>query len=166
MIEEVYYELRQCCHPRVDGDPLIVDSRLLGNDNGNKRMRHAYKYSRGFIAFSTVLVVSAVVLAVALSAAMLSIGHAKSTLSLSKGENMLSFVEGCAEDGLSKSAVDINYNGGDIVHPEGTCQITMSKSGNTWTMTASTADTKYKRTIQVIFSRTTSLISILSWKEI
>ncbi len=124
------------------------------------------KYNRGFIAFSTVLIVSAVVLAIALSVSMLSIGQARSTLSLSKGENVLSLVEGCVEDGLSKSALDPNYNGGNVTRPEGTCQILMSKSGATWTMTVSNTDIQYKRTVSVIFSRTESQISILSWKEI
>ena len=121
---------------------------------------------KGFIAISTVLIVSAVVLAVAFSVTMRSIGNAKSSLALTKGEDALGLAEGCAEDGLLKSKANASYNGGAITRPEGTCQITISKSGTTWTMTAAVTSPAYRRSVKVIFVRTDTQITLSSWKEI
>jgi hypothetical protein len=122
----------------------------------------------GYIALTSVLIISAVGLAVASTASLLSIGESQSALSLFKGEDMLATVEGCAEDALMKSQEDITYSGGTITRPEGTCQITMtSKVGTTWNITATTTDILYKRSITIIFDRPTSgNITITSWKEV
>lgn len=126
----------------------------------------ALSQKKGYIAISTVLIVSIVVLAISASVAMLSINSAQSSFSLDKGEETLGFVEGCAEDGLAKSQATIGYMGGTITRPEGTCQISLSKDSTMWTMTVSTADTKYKKTLLVIFERTPTKITLVSWQEI
>lgn len=124
------------------------------------------KNKKGYIALSTVLIISSVVLTISIMTTMLSIGSAQSSLALTKGEDALSFVEGCAEDGMLKSQASIGYTGGTIVRPEGSCQATIVKNGTIWTMTVSTQDTKYKKTVVVNFNRTPTKISLISWKEI
>lgn len=125
-----------------------------------------HKYKKGYIALSTVLIISAVVLTISISVTLLSINSAMSSLATAKGTDTLNFVEGCAEDGLIKSQSSIGYNGGATTRPEGTCQITMVKNGMVWNMTVSTNDTKYKKTVLVAFNRTPTKITLISWKEI
>lgn len=120
----------------------------------------------GYVAITSLLIIAAVVLAIATSVALLGIGEGQSALALNKGEDSLQFVEGCTEDALLKSKQNASYAGGNITRPEGTCSITVSKAGSTWTVTASTTATTYKRTIQVIFTRTGSGITLTSWTEI
>ena len=122
---------------------------------------------KGYIALTSVLIISAVALMVASTASLLSIGESQSALSLSKGEDTLTFIEGCAEDALMKSQADINYNGGNITRPEGTCQVTMnSKVGTTWSATVTTSSLLYKRSITIVYTRpATGNITITSWKE-
>lgn len=122
---------------------------------------------KGFVAITTVLILSAVVVAIAISVSLLSIGEAQSSLSLFKGEDSLSFVEGCVEDGLLKSRADANYNGGSIGRPGGiNCSVSISKTEIPWTMTVNTSDTAYQRTIEVKYTRNPTGITLTSWKEI
>lgn len=127
---------------------------------------------KGYIATLTVLIIMAVVLATATTVTFLSIGEAQSGFALFKGENTLSFVEGCVEDALLKARSSSTF--GDPVgtpvsidRPEGTCSVTInSKQGSTWTMTVTTQATDYKRSTEVVFERIPSGITITSWKEV
>ena len=122
--------------------------------------------NQGFAAISFVLIISVVTLALSLTVSLLSLGEAGTALSLSKGEDTLAFVEGCTEDALLKSSASASYAGGPITRPEGTCQVTVSKVGNIWTLTVTTTDTKYKRTIETVITHTGAGITLTSWKEI
>lgn len=123
------------------------------------------KIQKGYIAFTTILILSAVTLAIATTVALLAIGEAQSSLALSEGEETLTFVEGCMEDALLKARASDSYAGGTVTRPEGTCSITVSKVSNTWTITATTTSTAYKRTIQVIAVKGSSM-TLTSWKEL
>lgn len=122
---------------------------------------------KGYIATLTVLIVMAVVIATATTVALLSIGESQSSFALFKGEDTLTFVEGCVEDSLLKAREHSAYNGGTIERPEGTCVVTVnSKIVNTWTMTITTQVVDYKRSIQVVFDRLVPGISVKDWKEV
>lgn len=121
---------------------------------------------RGYITLITVILVSAVVLAIATTVSLLAIGEAQSSFSLFSGEDALQFVEGCTEDALLKSRASAAYTGGVITRPEGTCSVTVSKAGNVWTVTVTSAATQYKRTIQTVFTRGETAVTLTSWKEL
>jgi hypothetical protein len=123
------------------------------------------KKEKGYIAVLTVLIISAVVLTAATTVSLLAIGEAQSSLSLFKGEDAITFVEGCMEDALLKARNNNAYTSGTITRPEGTCTITVSKAGSTWTVTATTINTQYARTVQAVVTRS-SFLTITSWKEI
>lgn len=120
---------------------------------------------KGYVALVIVLTISVVALTTATTIALLGIGEAQSSLALSKGEDVLQFVEGCMEDALLKAKNDVTYIGGNITRPEGTCTVTVSKNGNNWTLTASTTATAYKRTVQAQITRTGN-IAINNWREL
>lgn len=120
---------------------------------------------KGYIALTTVLILSAVTLAIATTISLLAIGEAQSSLALHKGEDSLTFVEGCMEDALLNARESDSYTGGTLTRPEGTCSITVNKVSNTWTITATTTSTAYTRTIQVVAVKGSSL-TLTSWKEL
>lgn len=133
------------------------------------------KDQQGFIAFSTVLIIMVTTLIIASTVAYLAIGEIQSAFALYKGEDTVQFVEGCMEDALLKARASSTF--GDpvgtpvnITRPEGTCVITVvSKTGSNptvWTMKATTLSTQYVRTIQVIFDRSVTVITLTSWKEL
>lgn len=121
--------------------------------------------NNGYIALVTILIVSAVALSLGTTVSLLAIGEGQSSLALYRGEDTLSFVEGCMEDALLKARNSDTYTGGTITRPEGTCSITVSKVSNTWTITATTISTTYKRTVQVVAVKST-LMTLTSWREI
>lgn len=125
------------------------------------------QYRQGYIALITVLIISAVALAIAATVSLLGIGVTQSALAGSKGENALQLAEGCAEDALLKSQKSSSYSGGNITRPEGTCIISVSKNGNNWTITSTSTQTDFNRTVQINFVRTSgSPIDISSWQEV
>lgn len=124
--------------------------------------------NKGFVAITTVLILSVVVVAISTTVTLLSIGEAQSSLSLFKGEDNLSFTEGCVEDYLLKIRANPTLPG-NITRPEGTCQVSVNngKSGPVdWDLIISSQTTSYQRKIEVIFTRNTTGISLTSWKEI
>ncbi len=123
------------------------------------------KIQNGYVAIVTMITISAVALVIALMVSVLAIGEAQSSLSYFKGEDTLTFVDGCMEDALLKIKASPTYAGGTITRPEGTCTITISKAGSTWTTTATTTNTNYKRTIQTVVTRSGTL-TLTSWKEL
>lgn len=124
------------------------------------------KTKNGYIAIITVLIISAVVLATAGTVSLLAIGEAQSSYSLFKGEDTLTFVEGCTEDALYKLRANSSYAGGNITRPEGTCTVAVSQISTTYTLTVSTTNTTYQRTIQIVCNRNPTGITLTSWKEI
>lgn len=119
---------------------------------------------KGYVATTIVLIVSAVVLGIIVTVSQLGIGEGQASFALTQGENTIDFVEGCMEDALLKLRASASYAGGTITRPEGTCSITVASVGTTYTVTATTTATAYKRTVQAVVVRTGSL-SLTSWKE-
>jgi hypothetical protein len=68
------------------------------------------------------------------------------------------------EDALLSIRSNASYSGGSITRPEGTCSITVSQAGSTYTVTATTSLNTYKRTIQAIVNRYSSM-NITCWTE-
>lgn len=122
---------------------------------------------KGFVAISTVLILSLVVVSIAATVSLLSIGEAQSGLSLFKGEDNLSFVEGCVEDVMLKIRSNSGYSGTSIIRPEGTCSITYVTGGPVnWDVKVTSSTNTYQRTIEAVFTRNATGITLTSWKEI
>ena len=122
---------------------------------------------KGYVATITVLIIMAVVIATAATVTYLSIGEAQSGFSLFKGEDTLTFVEGCVEDYLLKiRSQGASFTASNITRPEGTCTIVVNSGNPNWDITVSTNVTTYKRSIRVVFTRNATGITLTSWKEI
>lgn len=122
-------------------------------------------FEEGYIALTTVILLAAIIILITTETSLLAIGEAQSSFALFNGENTLTFVEGCMEDALLKSQASAIYSGGTITRPEGTCSITVTKNVNIWTITATTPNTNYRRTVQTIITRSATVM-ITSWKEL
>jgi hypothetical protein len=129
-------------------------------------MRNLRKVNKkeGYVAITVVIVLAAVVLGIMVAVAQLGIGEGQSSLALSKGEDTLAFVEGCMEDALLKIHNSASYSGGNITRPEGTCTISISQAGSTYTITSTANATDYARTIVAVVNRSSTL-TITSWRE-
>ena len=121
---------------------------------------------KGFVAMTTVLIISAVVTAVVTTVILLSVGEGQASLALLRGEENLANVEGCVEDVLQKIHDSGTYSGASITRPEGTCTIAYTLGGPTdWDLTVSFSGAEYNRKIHVVFTRAAA-ITVTRWEEI
>ena len=122
---------------------------------------------KGFVATTTVLIISVVVVSVVTTAMLLSVGEGQAGLALLKGEENLANVEGCVEDVLQKIHDSGTYSGTSITRPDETaCAISYTLGGPTdWDIVVSYSGTEYNRKIRVVFTRGAS-ISVSRWEEI
>src|SRR3972149_11622396 len=121
-----------CCHSerREESSPTMEDPSSKTPQDDKK----------GFVAITTVLILSAVVVAIATTVTLLSIGEAQSSLSLFKGEDNLSFVEGCVEDVMMKIRSNPAFGEPigtpvNITHSGETCVVTVNSKTGSGTIT-------------------------------
>lgn len=120
---------------------------------------------KGYIAFVSFLVVSAVVLVIGVTLALLGVSEAQMGLSEKRGHYALALAEGCAQDTLLTIYYDGGYGGGTKSYPEGSCTISVSKDDSSWTITTAATFSGHTKKIQVRMLRGKD-IRITSWKEV
>lgn len=119
-----------------------------------------------YIALTTFLILSAVILMAGTTLVLLSIFQAQQGLARERGYQALYLAEGCVADALLSAFYDSGYTGGSETLPEGSCTISVSKVGNNWVITSTaTVAGGYTRRVRVNILRS-GTIQVLSWKEI
>lgn len=121
---------------------------------------------KGYIAFTTLLIVGAVSLSVALSVSILSIGEGQMSLSTKKGQQVFYLAESCIEDSLEQIKNNNNYNGGSFNIFDGSCTININKQGNNWIIIVSAIKDNFEKKIETQITKTGGNIILNSWKEI
>ncbi|MBL7159118.1 hypothetical protein ISS85_01460 [Candidatus Microgenomates bacterium] len=121
---------------------------------------------KGYIAFSSLLVISAVVLAVTISVSILSISESQMGYAVKKGEEALFFVEGCLEEALLRFSSNPLYNGGLLNFPEGQCTIVVQENSEDWTVVASGLKDGHARKVEAKIRRVCNQTELISWLEI
>jgi len=123
----------------------------------------------GFIAFTSLLVISAVALTIALSISLLGINEAKSSLDFKKGQETLKIAEGCLEEALIRLRDKVDYSGGSLNLGDGSCTISISGTGSDRTIdiTATiTGPPDYIKKLQAVIKRTGYAVNLISWQEV
>ena len=122
---------------------------------------------KGYIAFTTLLIISAVVALVAVTLTLLAVFQVQQSLSQELGSSSFGLAEGCAEDALLASFTNDAYAGWvDKTYPEGSCTVTVQKTGANWLFNvSSTTAGIYHKNLRVNILRGDS-IQILSWKQV
>jgi len=121
---------------------------------------------KGYIAFSSLLVIAAIVLAAVLSLGLFSLGEVQMGYSIRKGEQALFFVEGCLENALLRAKESSGYEGGVLNLPEGQCNIIISKDQENWTILAIGSKQGYSRKVEAQIRRGCDQIELYSWQEV
>ena len=123
------------------------------------------KIQTGYIALSSVLVISAVTLAVVTSMTLTSISSAQTTLDDNLEESLLMSVESCAEDALLQIYKNDSINS-PIVIPTASCTVIInSHVGSDWVFTISTSASSFAKTIEVSATKSGS-VTVTGWREI
>lgn len=127
------------------------------------------KHQQGFIAFTSLLVISAVTLAIAVSISLLGITEANTSLGFKKGQEALKIAESCSEEALLRLRDNAGYAGGSLNVGNGSCNMSISGIGSDRTIeiTATlTGPPDYVKKLQVTAKRVGNSINITSWQEL
>lgn len=120
---------------------------------------------KGYIAFSSVLIISAVILIIGVTLTLTSISEAQKALSGRRREEVVDRIEACVEDALYSINI-ANSLPSTITLPEGICSLTIdSNVGFNWTFTVTASTNGYTKSIQVTTVRA-STITPVTWKEL
>jgi len=111
---------------------------------------------KGYIALTSLIVVTALVILIGISVSALSINDLQSSFAAMR-------IEACVEDALLRLNEE-NFIPGSITIAGKTCTVTSSQVGDNWDFTVEAANEGYTKKIRVTASRT-STVSITSWKE-
>ena len=138
--------------------------------NGSELRRSSEPESRhkGFIAFTSLLIISAVALAIAASISLLGVDEAKSSLSFKKGQESLKLAEGCLEEALIRLRDDNTYSGGSLNLGDGSCTIGVSGSGSDRTITIQSTISDppdYIKNLTATVKLTGNSIKLVTWTE-
>lgn len=123
----------------------------------------------GFIALTSILVISAVALAVTVSISLLGVGEAKSSLDFKKGQEALKIAEGCVEEALLRLRDDASYSGGSLNVGNGSCTINISGTGSDRTIDVSatlSVPPDYVKKLQITAKRIGNSINSITWQEV
>lgn len=134
-----------------------------------KQLNNLPPSRQGFIAFTTILIVSAVTLAIAVSVSLLGITEANTSLGFKKGQETLKIAEGCGEEALLRLRDDSSYSGGSLTVGDGSCAITISGVGSSKTIDITATiigPPEYVKKIQISAKRIGNSINIISWQEV
>lgn len=135
----------------------------------HKILMNQYSHNSGFVAFTSILVISAVVLAIATSISLIGIGSVKSALSGKKGQEALKVAESCVEEGLLRLRDDGNYVGGTLNVGDGFCTISVGGSGVDRTIDAAgslVGPPSFTKRIRVTLKKAGNSVNITGWQEI
>jgi len=126
------------------------------------------KKSYGFIAFTSLLVISAVTMAIALSVTLMGITSANSSLGYQKGQTAVKIGESCLEETLYRLRGDGNFTGATLAVGSGSCIATVSATGNIRTISVTSiiaGPPKHVKMLQGIVRRAGKSITLTSWQE-
>ena len=141
---------------------------MMIKDNNFPLSTFHFQLESGFIAFTSLLIISAAALAIAVSISFLGIGEAKSSLDFKKGQEVLKIAESGAEEALLRLRDNARYTDGTLNLGDGSCTINVSGSGSEKTIAISATipgTPQYVRKLKVIAKRVGNSINLTGWEE-
>lgn len=114
---------------------------------------------------TTILIVAAITLSIALSVNLRSIGGMLTGMGQSHSDKARAIAEACLDEALLQLDRNYdNYNGGNLTLSGGDCNISIDKSGPNPILTISGQFKQFTKKITVEFDLTNKVI--LNWQEI
>lgn len=98
--------------------------------NIKKIIQQFSQNNKGYIALISVLIMSAVVLAIAITLNLSSIDETKTGLLKEQSLKSFSLADACSEESFIRLRRDSNYTGGQLNFKDGYCIINISGNGN------------------------------------
>lgn len=127
------------------------------------------KNQKGFVAFTSILVVAAVVFAIVSSIPILGVDEAQGALGNTKSSQTTSVVQGCLDEALLRLRKDGAYTGGSLSLGDGSCIISISESSGVFSIDIEgsiTGPPDYNKKLQAQARRANYSINLLSVNEV
>lgn len=125
--------------------------------------------NNGFIAFTTLLIISAVALASVLSISLLGIGEARSSLDFKKAQEARIMAESCAYEALYQLRNNSSFVGSNLNINNNTCTMSVSGSGSTRTVNITSQVIEpgiYQKMFEMNVNLIGNSVSLIKWKEV
>lgn len=125
--------------------------------------------SGGWVALSSLLIVSAVVLSITISVSLQGVDQLQMALGNSRGLQAYYLAVSCIETGLLALRDSGSYSGQTLQPSAGSCTVTVTGSGANRTLVSTGTvfgPPEFTRQIEVRVKRTDGSITILTWQEI
>ena len=123
----------------------------------------------GTIALISLLIITAVTLAIGLSLNLLGLDEMRMGFRGSQSSQAFHVAESCLEEALMRLKRDANYTGGNLSIGNGSCNIIITADGNQRTITVSgnidQLIRKIQTTVNVLNNGTTFGNETISWQE-
>jgi hypothetical protein len=127
-----------------------------------------YMKHSGFIALTSLLVISVATMAIALSVTLMGITSANSSLGYQKGQEAVKIGESCLEETLLRLRGDGNFTGVTLPVGTGACIATVSAVGNTRTIEITSTITvppTFIKSVRGVATRVGKSIRLTLWQE-
>jgi len=117
-------------------------------------------------ALLTVIIVSASALVIAFSASMLGIGEMDMGYTAQKGQQSMSFTNGCVEESLRQLQLNSNWGGGTLSFGDDSCIIGVVADGNKRNLEVIGTTDNFTKKLQVLSVVDNGNVSVTSWQEL
>lgn len=122
----------------------------------------------GFMALTSLLVISGITLAIAVSVSILGVNESRNSLDIKKGLEADKIAVSCAEEALYRLKQNVNYSGSTLLVGDGECTISVSGAGNDKTITVEgkvETNLLYRRRLTIVTRRGGGGIVVRSWTQ-
>jgi hypothetical protein len=123
----------------------------------------------GYIALSSILIISAITLTVVTSLVGINLSEANAAYSFSQGKEVSTAAEACAEEAMLRLRNDATYTSGTLTMESITCTITVTGTAPSFTINVSASENippVYQKKLQITVKRRNNAINLITWSEI
>lgn len=134
----------------------------------NMQLLYTELSKKGYVALISVLVVSAVGIAVTLSLILLGIGTSRTSFAYEQSNQAKGLANACAEEAMQRIRDSTPFTGSDtLTLGMGTCTYTVTTQGpQSRTITANGTVGTIIRKVRIVIDRINPTIQVVSWQEI
>lgn len=125
--------------------------------------------THGFMAITSLLIISAVTMSIAISMSIIGISQAQNSLTFKKGQETLTIAKGCLENTLQILKTDPSYPGGTLNIDAASCNITVTSTGANKAIEITailSGPPDFTKKISATARTTGTSINLINWQEI
>lgn len=122
----------------------------------------------GYVTLLSMLIVSAISVAIATSLLLLGLGASRTSYAAAESAQARAYANACAEEGLERIRLLTSFTGtGALTLPSGSCVYTVtSQGGQNRTVTAIGTKAAIVRKTKVVVTQITPRITVSTWQEV